>query len=894
MAQPTANYDFTQSGLMAFQRGATLEMQMWQQTGMVSGAGLPGMAQWAGGLQPYQFGAAQQYMGMISPYVSSAADMTAQLQGTFRPGASAQETTNLVQLAQLQERMGYRPSVSGMGQAVKGWEPWRVSSLADFQQQAAYWGGMGVEEWGTVLEEQREVRWTDMEGQLADQMRARGLSARRWEEIITQTERPGLLAGTADLLGDMSQAQLGGMGVMFESLMGNVGAPPKGVDQERWMADQMQGMMEQLTESYGGLYGRQISSLTGLGQVYQGMGLFGDRFNQQFGRASSYVQKYGWLSGESAAGFTEFGWGMGLNQQQAINYGLQYGVQFPQPYMAQQFQGMTQGLVGLGGELQASSQFLAPMVQGSTSLERQRLSGFIGGSALEYSRMLTGQDDLSQQLRGRLGGLGIDLSGLTPMVNPQTGQSMWYQQQMQNQYQQMMLPYMDQRGQVMQGPGGTPMTWQFMRQQEDYQMNRAFTFGGSFNLMGQQYNIPMGQLAMQQAQFQLSGEQQEYSFALQERQLGIQRQRFEEGIGVTAKQQRKQYEWQIQDWEYQEDRAELSFAWRMEDYDEKLRFSRGRERRLTMRQRDRDVTSYTMERGHAEDVRGRLEEQRQWQEEALERQKKYYEQDESLARERLQRQREFYQRGRELQQQQMEMQRLQAQLNDQLARRELEHSQMMMQKTYQLQQSEWQIKLAQDQANAAMHLFYTQTLPLALSTYRQTTLTTFNQVFSSLQAGVVGVVQNIVNAMNTLSAQQAAQQQLANPTYRPGTNSTGGSTNLPYSTGGMVGPAMSREAAQFNQMIAFGAQGYDDGGGTGDGPFNRPAGVVHSGEYVVPQQGSLVVRADNQVQVLREILGVLQRIERKGGPGFVLNMKSRETRQAVNAAIDLYDKSYGD
>jgi len=315
----------------------------------------------------------------------------------------------------------------------------------------------------------------------------------------------------------------------------------------------------------------------------------------------------------------------------------------------------------------------------------------------------------------------------------------------------------------------------------------------------------------------------------------------------------------------------LGFAWQMEDYDEQLRFARGRERRLLMRQRDRATIAYTMERGHQADIRGRMDEQYGWQEEALERQKRYYEEDEALSRERLDRQRQFYEQSRELQQQQMEMERMRAMANDQIARRELQHSQMMMQKTYELQQAEWNIKIVQEQAQSAMYLFYSQQLPQAVSEMSSSITASFASFFEAIRSGIASVLS-------------------AGVTPAP----PAGATVLEYQGGGYTGGTFitSREAAQFNAMVAMGARTFDDGGPTGGNMPNKPSGVVHEGEYVVPQGGSLVVRGDQQVDLLRQILATLNRIEKKGGAGLTVNLKSREVREAVNATLDLYDQSY--
>jgi hypothetical protein len=91
------------------------------------------------------------------------------------------------------------------------------------------------------------------------------------------------------------------------------------------------------------------------------------------------------------------------------------------------------------------------------------------------------------------------------------------------------------------------------------------------------------------------------------------------------------------------------------------------------------------------------------------------------------------------------------------------------------------------------------------------------------------------------------------------------------------------------RMASFAPGGY-----TGDGSKYEPVpAMLHKGEYVVPQQGALVIRGDDSVVVLREILNVLKRIETKGGAGVAINVQSRSVRDAVNGSLDLYDRSFG-
>ena len=67
---------------------------------------------------------------------------------------------------------------------------------------------------------------------------------------------------------------------------------------------------------------------------------------------------------------------------------------------------------------------------------------------------------------------------------------------------------------------------------------------------------------------------------------------------------------------------------------------------------------------------------------------------------------------------------------------------------------------------------------------------------------------------------------------------------------------------------------------------------VHGSEYVVPQQGALVVRGDNgSIDVLKNILSVLQDISNSGklGANITINQQQRE---AMNEGISLFEQSF--
>jgi hypothetical protein len=103
----------------------------------------------------------------------------------------------------------------------------------------------------------------------------------------------------------------------------------------------------------------------------------------------------------------------------------------------------------------------------------------------------------------------------------------------------------------------------------------------------------------------------------------------------------------------------------------------------------------------------------------------------------------------------------------------------------------------------------------------------------------------------------------------------------------------SYNSALHQQYQYKNAPQFDVGGYTGDGPRNQPAGVVHKGEYVVPQNGTLVTRGDNvqTVEVLSRMLRVLERIEAQG-PG-TLNATIYTNQPTVSTkTLTNIDKAY--
>jgi len=109
------------------------------------------------------------------------------------------------------------------------------------------------------------------------------------------------------------------------------------------------------------------------------------------------------------------------------------------------------------------------------------------------------------------------------------------------------------------------------------------------------------------------------------------------------------------------------------------------------------------------------------------------------------------------------------------------------------------------------------------------------------------------------------------PPIISGSRNLGGALTSPRPTGGSSG---------------YGTVQYADGGYTGDGGKYEVAGVVHKGEYVVPQGGALVSSSGEDTQIMKEIRDILKDI--KGmGPGRVSNTIFTNAPQA---AADNHDQ----
>ena len=84
-------------------------------------------------------------------------------------------------------------------------------------------------------------------------------------------------------------------------------------------------------------------------------------------------------------------------------------------------------------------------------------------------------------------------------------------------------------------------------------------------------------------------------------------------------------EWQREDWQYSDQMRSLQFSWQMEDLDEGIRLSSGRDRRQLIKQRDRAATTHNLEDQQVDQQRDRQEQSWAREDERFEKQVEYQE-----------------------------------------------------------------------------------------------------------------------------------------------------------------------------------------------------------------------------------------------------------------------------
>jgi hypothetical protein len=470
-----------------------------------------------------------------------------------------------------------------------------------------------------------------------------------------------------------------------------------------------------------------------------------------------------------------------------------------------------------------------------------------------------------------------------------------------------------------------------------------------FSALGFQFNAGngMGVYALQDAQTMLGREQQDFGIVQQGRSLGISRRRlaldreqFEEKfglsqrqfrfntgtqrqqIGIDEQQSRAQMNWQREDLAFNRAQMDINFAWNQEDFSRNIRYARGRERRDLMRQQQRSVISYSMQASQQERQESRAEQSRGWTEQELALRRQSFEQSIKFQQEEFDLQRKHFEQQRTLQQIQLQMEEEAFEKQKQwlLQERELEDQKRLLDRQATMAQIEMANQNAEASYAAAVAMQEYNDMLKAygiyqqeMSSYLQTAGGAFEVLNMALAKGASAAQVYAASIMQSAQTQQQVNTAMA--TYRAGERTnyapvqsmTATSTpvlygsrsvpgaymhsslnNTPSSVGRM--PQSSLQAAQ-NASQWMSVLGYADGGYTGDGPKHEPAGIVHRGEYVVPQDGALIVRGESPetVALLERAVRALEKIERMG-PGRV--NATIYTNDSVLNTSDILNQAY--
>lgn len=399
--------------------------------------------------------------------------------------------------------------------------------------------------------------------------------------------------------------------------------------------------------------------------------------------------------------------------------------------------------------------------------------------------------------------------------------------------------------------------------------------------------------------FWLQGRQWYESYELKQRQFetgnrqteerfGLQRRQFEYGTAYQARemeigryQQLRQRQWQVEDLAYNRDMMDVQFGFQMRDFAWNLRYARGRERIELLRKQEEATILYGMQSGQLSRQEERFKEQSQWADELFQRQKEHFEQNVRFQKEEMDLSRKHFEENKRLQREAMDMEKRHFEEMRALQLREMEQRRdaFEMQKRFieEQRQLEDQNRIMQRENELASRQHQLQMAQASAGLARE-----MNNVQRAM-AGVHGYTNDVQQAVSNISTATSRLVEIAKqflqtvnaappPTTAPKTSTGTGRTSLnQFAVGGAVGLG-----GPIRQMAS--------GGYTGEGLKYESVGIyeLHAGEYVVPQEGTPVIRGDNPktVQLLESILKELQTI-RSYGPGRV-NATIYTNRQSLN------------
>ena len=386
------------------------------------------------------------------------------------------------------------------------------------------------------------------------------------------------------------------------------------------------------------------------------------------------------------------------------------------------------------------------------------------------------------------------------------------------------------------------------------------------------YNQATKSLGLQREGMNLANQQFGEQQSFQREKIGYESGYQRESMNIQHGHQRTERGWQVQDIAYQQNMSAVQFGNSMIDMDENVRFSSGRQRRDAMRHRDEAVVTHSMEVGHADQEKQRAAERFKWSEDQFQRDKMHFEKDLAYQLAQMDMEKRHHDQNKSLEERRfsLEIENHTKERQFMLAQRVLEDQQRMYRHNIH------EIELKEAQESLTLHQTVKRSMDDLLSTGKivdeQLARDNAARIFAAQTGALLTQSLGLLStAMQRVIADIQAAQQTANQS--PGSN------QAPPGQGGNA------------DHHRGGRQTFAQGGYTGNGPVNEPAGIVHGQEWVIPNGGSPVVMSPKIVEVLQKIHGELQGIHADGGNA-VINVHTSNPAKTVRNNMSLLDQSW--
>lgn len=333
-------------------------------------------------------------------------------------------------------------------------------------------------------------------------------------------------------------------------------------------------------------------------------------------------------------------------------------------------------------------------------------------------------------------------------------------------------------------------------------------------------------LNISQRQFETSGRQWYESYNLNQRQFQYNTAMQAQEMQLNREQQLLSQGYQREDLAFNRAQSNLNFAWQMEDYNRNIRYARGREKRDLMREKKRAVIRFGMQSGQMQKQENRLETSIEYQNKEFALKKDQFEQSIKFRQEEFDLQKRHFEENRQFERERMQLQTQNHQMQLQFMREErrLQDEQLLLNRYMQDVNTQMSLQMQQRAYEVQMQV-------LQLTNAIQGMGMAVSQVNSLIDVMKFQIA--YLYGMATTGGSTATRA----PIYTPGSGA--------YMTGGTTPGRTATE--------------YADGGYTGDGYKYEAKGIVHAGEYVVPQEGALVLKEDDKsIKLLERMVQLLQ------------------------------------